>query len=72
LSLILDLTKKKRKKINAIGPLQPKNAVCALNELRPGLEYSLVSQEGPTHSPVFTMSIEVLDITNLFFFYEYL
>ncbi|XP_065353126.1 double-stranded RNA-specific editase Adar isoform X2 [Cloeon dipterum] len=56
-----DLNKKKRKKGTALGPLQPKNAVCALNELRPGLEYSLVSQEGPTHSPLFTMSIEVND-----------
>ncbi|XP_059471720.1 double-stranded RNA-specific editase Adar isoform X2 [Neocloeon triangulifer] len=56
-----DMAKKKRKKNNALGPLQPKNAVCALNELRPGLEYSMVSQEGPTHSPLFTMSIEVND-----------
>ncbi|XP_046397607.1 double-stranded RNA-specific editase Adar-like isoform X2 [Ischnura elegans] len=36
-----------------------KNAVCALNELRPGLTYTLVSQVGPVHAPLFTISVEV-------------
>ena len=40
-----------------ISPLQ--NAVVALNELRPGLEYRLVEQRGPTHLPMFVMEIEV-------------
>jgi double stranded RNA-specific editase B len=53
---------KKRKKTNAPGPSQPKNAVCALNELRPGLEYQLLSQIGPVHSPVFTIRVEVRNI----------
>lgn len=35
------------------------NAVVALNELRPGLEYRLVEQKGPTHLPTFVMQIEV-------------
>ena len=35
------------------------NAVVALNELRPGLEYRLVEQKGPTHLPLFVMQIEV-------------
>lgn len=30
-----------------------------LNQLKPGLQYKLVSQTGPVHVPVFTMSVEV-------------
>ena len=48
---------KKRK--TAAGPPQPKNPISTLNELRPGLEYVTVSQEGPSHSPNFTVSVEV-------------
>ncbi|XP_067012157.2 double-stranded RNA-specific editase Adar [Anabrus simplex] len=49
--------KKKRKKSPAQS--QPKNAVCALNELRPGLVYTTVGQTGPVHAPTFTVSVEV-------------
>ncbi|KAF4518987.1 hypothetical protein B566_EDAN007775 [Ephemera danica] len=52
--------KKKRKKTaSVVSPSQPKNAVCALNELKPGLDYQLVSQQGPVHSPMFTICVEV-------------
>ena len=46
----------KRRKI---GPPQPKNPISTLNELYPGLEYKLLSQEGPSHAPIFTVSVEV-------------
>lgn len=49
--------KKKRKRSQAQS--QPKNAVCALNELRPGLIYNTVSMNGPVHAPIFTISVEV-------------
>ncbi|XP_023716854.1 double-stranded RNA-specific editase Adar isoform X3 [Cryptotermes secundus] len=49
-------SKKKRKRSPA--QCQPKNAVCALNELRPGLIYNTVSMTGPVHAPVFTISVE--------------
>ncbi|GFG33071.1 hypothetical protein Cfor_12096 [Coptotermes formosanus] len=50
-------SKKKRKRSQAQS--QPKNAVCALNELRPGLIYNTVSMNGPVHAPIFTISVEV-------------
>ncbi|CAG2062086.1 unnamed protein product, partial [Timema podura] len=50
--------RKKRKKSASVQS-QPKNAVCALNELRPGLEYTTVDQSGPVHAPTFTVSVEV-------------
>ncbi|XP_076147400.1 double-stranded RNA-specific editase B2 [Alosa pseudoharengus] len=37
----------------------PKNALVQLNELRPGLQYRLVSQTGPVHAPLFTIAVEV-------------
>ncbi|XP_076027706.1 double-stranded RNA-specific editase 1-like [Genypterus blacodes] len=48
---------KKRKKVP--GPVPPKNAVTQLNEVRPGLQYRLLSQTGPVHAPVFLMAVEV-------------
>ncbi|NP_001027924.1 double-stranded RNA-specific editase 1a [Takifugu rubripes] len=48
---------KKRKKIP--GPILPKNALMQLNEIKPGLQYKLLSQTGPVHAPVFVMSVEV-------------
>ncbi|KAK7086600.1 Double-stranded RNA-specific editase B2 [Halocaridina rubra] len=41
------------------GPPQPKNPISTLNELRPGLVYSTLSMEGPSHAPVFTVSVEL-------------
>lgn len=48
---------KKRKKTQ--GPVLPKNALMQLNEIKPGLQYKLMSQTGPVHAPVFIMMIEV-------------
>ncbi|XP_025050011.1 spermatid perinuclear RNA-binding protein isoform X7 [Alligator sinensis] len=35
------------------------NALMRLNQIRPGLQYKLLSQSGPVHAPVFTMSVDV-------------
>ncbi|XP_051854245.1 double-stranded RNA-specific editase 1 [Antechinus flavipes] len=48
---------KRRKKIP--GPILPKNALMQLNEIKPGLQYKLLSQTGPVHAPVFVMAVEV-------------
>ncbi|XP_047433040.1 double-stranded RNA-specific editase 1-like [Mugil cephalus] len=48
---------KKRKKLP--GPVPPKNALMQLNEIKPGLQYKLLSQTGPVHAPVFVMTVEV-------------
>jgi len=36
-----------------------KNALQQLNELKPGLEYRVVSQTGPSHRPVFVVHVQV-------------
>lgn len=51
----LDSAAKRRK----TGPPQPKNPISKLNELRPGLIYKTLAMEGPSHAPVFTVSVEV-------------
>ncbi|XP_072235363.1 double-stranded RNA-specific editase 1-like [Leuresthes tenuis] len=48
---------KKRKKVP--GPSLPKNALMQLNEIKPGLQYKLLSQTGPVHAPIFVMTVEV-------------
>ncbi|XP_048808471.1 double-stranded RNA-specific editase 1 isoform X3 [Lagopus muta] len=48
---------KKRKKTP--GPVLPKNALMQLNEIKPGLQYKLLSQTGPVHAPMFVMAVEV-------------
>ena len=35
------------------------NALMRLNQIRPGLQYKLLSQSGPVHAPVFIMSVDV-------------
>ncbi|XP_077202231.1 interleukin enhancer-binding factor 3 isoform X1 [Paroedura picta] len=60
---------KKKKKIQKKGielareeksePPQAMNALMKLNQLKPGLQYKLLSQTGPVHAPIFTMSVEV-------------
>ncbi|XP_015513895.1 adenosine deaminase acting on RNA isoform X2 [Neodiprion pinetum] len=40
---------------------QPKNAVCALNELKTGAVYKVVRQTGPTHAPIFTIAVQIDD-----------
>ncbi|KAK3865949.1 hypothetical protein Pcinc_020765 [Petrolisthes cinctipes] len=50
-----DLPSKRRK----TGPPQPKNPISTLNELRPGLLYKTLAMDGPSHAPVFTVSVEL-------------
>ncbi|XP_017889629.1 double-stranded RNA-specific editase Adar [Ceratina calcarata] len=38
---------------------QPKNAVCALNELKTGAVYKVVDQTGPIHAPIFTIAVQI-------------
>ncbi|KAM4616261.1 spermatid perinuclear RNA-binding protein-like isoform 2-T2 [Polymixia lowei] len=40
-------------------PNHPMNALMRLNQVQPGLQYRLLSQSGPVHAPVFTMSVEI-------------
>lgn len=41
----------------------PMNALMRLNQIHPGLQYRLLSQSGPVHAPVFTMSVEIQGTT---------
>lgn len=41
----------------------PKNALVQLHELKPGLQYKMVSQTGPVHAPIFAVSVEVNGLT---------
>ncbi|XP_075407014.1 double-stranded RNA-specific editase B2 [Tenrec ecaudatus] len=41
----------------------PKNALVQLHELKPGLQYTMVSQTGPVHAPVFAVAVEVNGLT---------
>ncbi|XP_062263323.1 interleukin enhancer-binding factor 3 homolog isoform X1 [Platichthys flesus] len=56
---------KKKKKLqkkspeDKAEPPQAMNALMRLNQLKPGLQYKLISQTGPVHVPVFTMAVEV-------------
>uniref|UniRef100_A0A1B6CLH8 DRBM domain-containing protein n=1 Tax=Clastoptera arizonana TaxID=38151 RepID=A0A1B6CLH8_9HEMI len=50
---------RKRKRRNANSVPMPKNAVCLLNELRPGLLYDTIGQTGPVHCPTFTISVKI-------------
>ena len=43
----------KKKKVS----LQTKNAVQALNEYKPGLDYVVLSQSGPSHAPHFQIGV---------------
>ncbi|NP_001180330.1 interleukin enhancer-binding factor 3-B [Xenopus laevis] len=55
--------KKIQKKDEKSEPPQAMNALMRLNQLKPGLQYKLISQTGPVHAPIFTMSVEVDDKT---------
>ncbi|XP_045140401.1 double-stranded RNA-specific editase 1 isoform X2 [Echinops telfairi] len=48
-----------KKRRRTPGPVLPKNALMQLNEIKPGLQYTLLSQTGPVHAPLFIMSVEV-------------
>ena len=52
-------SKKSKKKSKQDRANMPKNALMQLNELKPGIQYTFVSQTGQVHAPVFTMSVEV-------------
>uniref|UniRef100_A0A3B1JPL8 Interleukin enhancer binding factor 3a n=1 Tax=Astyanax mexicanus TaxID=7994 RepID=A0A3B1JPL8_ASTMX len=43
--------------------VEPGNALMKLNRIRPGIQYRLVSQTGPDHTPQFTMAIDVDGVT---------
>lgn len=57
----LAMSAKKRKRAAQLGLVPPpnKNAVVALNELRPGLEYVVAEEKGPIHQPTFVIQITV-------------
>lgn len=38
-----------------------KNALCRLNEMFKGLVFQTISQEGPVHAPLFTVSVKIND-----------
>lgn len=42
-----------------MDPNHPMNALMRLNQIHPGLQYRLLSQSGPVHAPVFTMSVDI-------------
>ncbi|KAJ8958245.1 hypothetical protein NQ318_017388 [Aromia moschata] len=48
----------KRKKGNSIN-INEKNPISILNEVRLGLKYEVIEQSGPSHNPVFKVSVEV-------------
>ena len=50
--------KKKRKSSNK-GIFQPKNALMALNEMMPGLQFEVVPHGGSPHAPLFAASVIV-------------
>ncbi|XP_056146265.1 spermatid perinuclear RNA-binding protein isoform X2 [Lampris incognitus] len=60
-----DLIKKMKRNLRkvldskAMDSSQPMNALMRLNLMRPGLQYRLLSQSGPVHAPVFTMSVDL-------------
>ena len=54
--------RKKRRMCDKFS-LHEKNPLMLLNELKPGLEYNFLSQDGPSHAPVFAMSVTVNDET---------
>ena len=56
--LVEELSPYAKKKLRQQVPT-PKNALMQLNEMKPGIQYTFVSQTGPIHSPVFTMTVEV-------------
>lgn len=46
-----------------MDPNHPMNALMRLNQIHPGLQYRLLSQSGPVHAPIFTMSVDIQGTT---------
>ncbi|XP_038559784.1 spermatid perinuclear RNA-binding protein-like isoform X1 [Micropterus salmoides] len=46
-----------------MDPNHPMNALMRLNQIHPGLQYRMLSQSGPVHAPVFTMSVDIQGTT---------
>ena len=42
-----------------VSPAIPKNAVVTLNEIKPGLEYSIIEHSGPVHNPTFVIEVAI-------------
>ena len=40
-------------------PTGPKNALMRLNDIKPGLRFTVSDQTGPAHAPTFEMSVKV-------------
>ncbi|CAF0751309.1 unnamed protein product [Didymodactylos carnosus] len=40
-------------------PPSSKNSLMMLHEFKPNVEYKLISQTGPSHRPIFTMTVEI-------------
>ena len=54
-----DVTRASSRSVVRDGWRPSKNALMKLNELKPGLEYRIVSQTGPGHQPTFTVRVQV-------------
>ncbi|KAJ8980742.1 hypothetical protein NQ317_011390 [Molorchus minor] len=52
-------TKPKRQKSDVNINLNEKNPISILNELRLGLKYEVIEQTGPSHNPLFKVSVDV-------------
>ena len=51
--------RRRKKRKQGFSSQQPKNALMQLNEIKPGREFVLVSQEGPPHASTFVMAVSV-------------
>lgn len=56
---LVEKGQRRRKKRKQFATQQPKNALMQLNEFKPGLDFVLVSQEGPPHASTFVMTVSV-------------
>lgn len=51
--------RKRRKKKTKLTTQQEKNALMLINEMRPELDFVLISQDGPPHAPTFVVTVDV-------------
>lgn len=59
ISLDFDTVNVKRKKTDVNVNINEKNPISILNELRLGLKYEVIEQTGPSHNPMFKVSVVV-------------